>query len=112
VAGEQGWQAMFNNAFRQSRNAMVLLDGRRVQLEANGAYLKLLGYKSGDVLGRPFYEFTADGPVPARTWAAAVARGDFTGERELVCAGGDTVTVQWGPTPRRSPAVGWSYSRR
>jgi PAS domain S-box-containing protein len=96
VASEQGWQSMFGYAFRQSRNAMVLLDDQRVQLEANGAYLKLLGYKSKDVLGRPFYEFTVDGPVPAQTWAAAVARGEFTGERALVCAGGDTVTVQWG----------------
>lgn len=99
MTGEQGWQQMFGYAFRQSRNAMVLLDDHRVQLEVNGAYLKLLGYKSGDVVGRPFYEFTVDGPVPAREWAAAIARGDFTGERELVCADGGTVTVQWGAHP-------------
>src|SRR3954447_8635379 len=91
---------MFGFAFQQSRNAMVMLDERRVQLDFNGAYLKLLGYGSEDLLGRPVYEFSPDGPeLSAREWAALIARGDFTGERDLVRADGSTVTVQWGAHP-------------
>ena len=79
---------------------MVLLDERRVQLDFNGAYLKLLGYDSDDLLGRPIYEFTPDGPaLSGREWAALIAEGDFTGKRELTRADGTTVTVQWGAHP-------------
>ena len=100
MSGEQGWQALFGFAFRQSRNPMVLLDERRVQLDFNGAYLKLLGYGSEALLGRPMYELSPDGPVlSAREWAAHLARGDFTGERELTRADGSTITVQWGAHP-------------
>ena len=38
-----GWSGFFETAFRQSRNAMVLVDDRRIQIDVNGAYLKLLG---------------------------------------------------------------------
>jgi PAS domain S-box-containing protein len=100
VTGKQDWEELFGFAFRQSRNAMVLLDDRRVQLDFNGAYLKLLGYRRDDLLGRPMYELSPDGPVlPAREWAARLARGDFTGERELIRADGSTVAVQWGAHP-------------
>jgi PAS domain S-box-containing protein len=91
---------MFGFAFRQSRNAMVLLDERRVQLDCNGAYLKLLGYDSGDLLGRPIYELAPGGPtLSGREWAALVGQGEFTGERELTRADGSTVSVQWGAHP-------------
>ena len=100
MSEKQGWQEMFGFAFRQSRNAMVLLDERRVQLDFNGAYLKLLGYGSDDLLGRPMYELAPDGPtLSGRQWAALVGEGDFTGERELTRADGSTVTVQWGAHP-------------
>ena len=91
---------MFGYAFRQSRNAMVVLDQRRVALEVNGAFLKLLGYGRDDVLGRPIYELSPDGPIlTAREWAFRIADGDFTGERELVRDDGTTVAVQWGAHP-------------
>jgi len=32
-----GWSALFTSAFRQSRNAMVLLDHRRRIVDANAA---------------------------------------------------------------------------
>jgi PAS domain S-box-containing protein len=100
VTSAKGWQEMFGFAFRQSRNAMVLLDERRIQLEVNGAYLKLVGLNRDEVVGRPVHELSPDGPVlSARDWAATIARGDFTGERELVRPDGTTVTVQWGAHP-------------
>ena len=100
MSEKQGWEELFGFAFRQSRNAMVLLDQQRIQLNFNGAYLKLLGYSSEDLLGQPMHELSPDGPVlSAREWAALIAEGDFTGERELTRADGSTVTVEWGAHP-------------
>jgi PAS domain S-box-containing protein len=92
-----GWSALFSTAFRQSSNAMVLVDARRRQVDANGAYLKLLGYTRAAVIGTPVYAFVADGPLASREeWDAAMASGRFTGETELVCANESRVSVQWG----------------
>jgi PAS domain S-box-containing protein len=100
MTGDRGWQEMFGFAFRQSRNAMVLLDERRISLEVNGALLKLLGLGREDVVGHPIYELSPDGPaLTAREWAATIARGDFTGERDLRRDDGSIVTVQWGAHP-------------
>jgi PAS domain S-box-containing protein len=97
MAREDGWSALFATAFNQSRNAMVLVDERRVQVDANGAYLKLLGYRRERVIGVPIYRFVAGGPqASAEEWAAALAVGRFTGQADLVCANGSTVSIQWG----------------
>jgi PAS domain S-box-containing protein len=94
---QDGWSALFSTAFRQSSNAMVLVDARRRQVDANGAYLKLLGYTRGAVIGTPVYAFVADGPLASpEEWDDAMAAGRFTGETELVCASGSRVSVQWG----------------
>jgi PAS domain S-box-containing protein len=97
MARDEGWSALFSTAFRQSRNAMVLVDARRRHVDANGAYLKLLGYARKAVIGTPVYAFVADGPMgSAEEWDAAMASGRFTGTTDLVCADGGRVTVQWG----------------
>ena len=62
MARQEGWPALFWSAFKGSRNAMVLLDDRRRQLEVNGAYLKMLGYPRDELVGRPVWEFVAGGP--------------------------------------------------
>ena len=97
MARHDGWSALFSTAFRQSSNAMVLVDARRRQVDANGAYLKLLGYTRGAVIGTPVYAFVADGPLASpEEWDAAMASGRCTGETDLVCANGTMVSVQWG----------------
>jgi PAS domain S-box-containing protein len=74
-------------AFTRSRNPMVLVDADRRQVDANGAYLRLLGYRRDALLGEPLYSFVAGGPVAsAAEWRAALAERRFTGEAELVCA--------------------------
>jgi PAS domain S-box-containing protein len=92
-----GWSGLFETAFKQSRNPMVLVDDRRVQIDVNGAYLELLGYQRGRVIGEPLYRFVAE---PSRAsgeeWAAALAVGRFTGEAEMLCADGTRAGVQWG----------------
>jgi PAS domain S-box-containing protein len=92
-----GWSTLFQAAFRDSRNAMVLADDARRVIDVNGACLQLLGYSRSDVVGRPMHEFVAHGPAMTREqWVAALAREHFTGETEMVCADGATVDVHWG----------------
>ena len=95
----QGWSALFSTAFKQSRNPMVLLDARRRAVDANGAYLKLLGYRREAVIGKPVYRFVDGGPLATREeWAATVMTHQFTGEADLLCADGSRVAVQWAAT--------------
>ena len=95
----QGWSALFTTAFKQSRNPMVLLDARRRVLDANGAYLKLLGYSREAVVGTPVFRFIAGGPLATpEQWAATVMTNHFTGEAGLLCADGSRVAVQWAAT--------------
>ncbi len=96
---QRGWSTLFRAAFRDSRNAMVLVGEDRRVVDVNGACLQMLGHPRVDVVGRPIWEFVAGGPVmKPREWAAALARRRFTGEAEMLRADGSTVHVQWGAT--------------
>ena len=96
MAARDGWAALFWSAFKSSRNPMVLLDERRRNVDVNGAYLKLAGYTRDEVIGRPVWEFVVGGPrATERQWDRAIARGELSGQTELVCADGTTVTVQY-----------------
>ena len=78
---------------------MVLLDVNRFHIDANGAYLRMLGRKRSEVIGHPAYEFVVDGPqLTPREWAALLAIRRSTGEVEMSRADGTTVAVQWGAT--------------
>jgi PAS domain S-box-containing protein len=95
-----GWAALFRDAFNQSRNAMVLLDDDRRHVEVNGAYVQLLGYRPSELLGRPLYEFRADGQVvPEEQWRAALRQKQFTGTVELARGDGGRVTVEFAGHP-------------
>jgi PAS domain S-box-containing protein len=137
---DDGWSGLFATAFKQSRNAMALVDGHRRHVDVNGAYLQLLGYGKPALIGRPISRLVAGGgpQASAREWARALTRGRFDGETELVRADGSTVEVAWGAsaetvtgrrlvlfvvlsTSRRErrveaaasgPPEGWALSRR
>ena len=98
MSQRQDWSGLFSAAFRESRNPMVLLDSHRRQVDANGAYLKLLGYSREQILGKPIYEFRADERTPQAQWEAALASGHFTGDATLRTAAGEGVAVQWAAT--------------
>lgn len=103
VAEDLAWPALFSAAFTQSRNAMVLLDDQRRHVDANGSYLKLVGYPRGALIGRPMYELVRHGPaLTSGEWAAALAQHRFTGETELVRADAGLVAVQWAATTERA----------
>jgi len=95
-----GWPALFTAAFRNSSNAMALVDAGRRHVDVNGAYLKLIGHRRDELLGRPIYELVVGGPLASpEEWAAQLSAGDFAGHAELICAGGSFVSVQWGAHP-------------
>ena len=92
-----GWGTLFTAAFRDSSNAMAVVDERRCHVDVNGAYVRLLGYTPDQLIGRPIWRLVVDGPLLSpEEWAAALAAGRFAGQTNLVCANGSTVSVQWG----------------
>jgi PAS domain S-box-containing protein len=92
-----GWPALFSTAFKQSRNAMALVDGERRHVDVNGAYVALLGYPKDAPIGRPISRIVVDGPqLSPREWSRALASRRFDGESELVRADGSVVAVTWG----------------
>ena len=95
LSREGDWSRLFSSAFKNSRNAMVLLDGARRHVDFNGAYLTMMGYRPSQLLGRPVYEFVVDGPIMSEAQLnEALARGDFTAEGELIRSDGTTIVAQ------------------
>jgi PAS domain S-box-containing protein len=100
MARASGWPALFWDAFKQSRNGMVLLDEQRCQVEVNPAYVELLGAHRSALLGRPVYEHIEDGPiVSAGEWRVTIQKEEFSGVVRLVRGDGDLVTVQFAGHP-------------
>lgn len=92
-----GWSGLFAAAFRQSKNAMILVDERRLIVDVNGSLLALLGHTRAALVGHPLYEFVEGGPlVTPDQWAVALGERRFSGEARLLCAGGGSVAVHWG----------------
>jgi DNA-binding CsgD family transcriptional regulator len=99
TAGADGWPTLFASAFGQSRNAMVLLDGDRRFVDANAAFVRLVGRGRGDLLHRPIGALVVGSPLlDEREWRDALARGRFSGDATLRHADGSAVAVQWGAT--------------
>jgi PAS domain S-box-containing protein len=100
MARPSGWPALFWSAFKESRNAMVLLDEQRRPVELNPAYLVLLGARRKDLIGHPVYESVVDGPAASPgEWRAAIAKDEFSGVVEMVRSDRSTVTVQFAGHP-------------
>src|SRR4051794_41676283 len=79
---------------------MVLLDSHRRHVDANGAYVRMLGYPREEILGVPASEYVAGGPLLTDAeWDAMLDGGPFTGEAGLLSAEGTVVAVQWAVTP-------------
>ena len=95
-----GWPALFWTAFRQSQNAMVLVDSSRRHVEVNGAYLRLVGYRRAELLGRPIYEIIEGGPVLTEgEWQLMLSRRDAYGHVSMTCADGRVVRVEYAAHP-------------
>src|ERR1700733_3277610 len=100
AATQSGWPGLFWEAFRCSKNAMVLVDDERRHVAVNGAYLQLLGYRRDHLIGRPIYELLPAGPIMSiQEWHQTLRRKQFAGSAELACADGRCVTVEYAGHP-------------
>jgi PAS domain S-box-containing protein len=98
--GGAGWASLFWQAFRRSRNSMVLLDEHRRHVDVNGAYLQLLGYRRRALVGRPVHEFVDHGPVVTpEQWRQALSRPQFHGVVDVIRSDGGRVTVEFAGHP-------------
>jgi PAS domain S-box-containing protein len=94
------WGPLFRAAFKQSRNAMVLVGQDRSLLDVNGAFLQLTGHKRAAIVGNPVYALVDGGPVmTSEQWARELTRDHFSGEVGVVCADGTVLVSQWGAHP-------------
>jgi PAS domain S-box-containing protein len=90
------WSGLFWSAFRNSRNAMALVDHARILVDVNGAFVQLTGRTPHQVLGRPVSDLVIGGPrFTDAEWLAALASGRFNGDAHLIHADGHGVAVQW-----------------
>ena len=95
-----GWPALFRDAFRRSLNPMVLTDDRRVQIDVNAAFERLLGRRRRALIGRPIHELVDGGPqVTTAEWRAAMTRDEITGEAGLLRSDESVVRVQFAAYP-------------
>lgn len=99
-ADGSGWSSLFWQAFKQSRNAMVLLDERRCYVEVNGAYLQLVDHRRRELLGRPASEFVRNGPLfTEEQWQRVLSRPHFSGSAELLRDDGASIAVDYAGHP-------------
>ena len=90
---------LFSAAFMHSKNAMALVDDSRRLVDVNGAFVKLLGYRRVDLIGRPMFELVVGRPLATpQQWRRSLAEGHFSGQARLHCADADIVAVQWAAT--------------
>ena len=93
---DSGWMNLFFNAFKRSKNAMVLLDDQRRFVDVNGAALKLVGHQRAELIGRHVWEFVIGGPIVSeREWKAALRQSKFSGVGDIRRGDGGRVTVEF-----------------
>jgi PAS domain S-box-containing protein len=102
-ATASGWETLFAAAFARSRNAMALVDSQRRQVDVNPAYLRLLGYRREEMIGRPIWSIVVGGPLlTTDEWTEVLADGHATGTAELHRADGSPIGVQWAATAEQA----------
>ena len=95
-----GWPQLFWTVFKRSENAMALLDEQRRCVEVNGALVKTLGYRRDRLIGAHAWEFVDGDPLFTEPeWRARMAKGEFTGETNLITAEGRRVSVHFAAHP-------------
>ena len=99
-SSEGGWPGLFRSAFRRSQNPMLLSDDERRIVAVNPAFARILGVRSGTLVGRRIYDLVVGGPLMSREeWRAAIRRDEVTGEADLLRADGTAMRVQYAVHP-------------
>src|SRR5262249_39980546 len=89
------WHSLFATAFKRWRNAMVLANEKRVQVEVNNAYMQLLQRRRSDLVGRHLYDFVRGGPLLTEDeWKDFMLRDEVVGEACMVMPDDGNVVVQ------------------
>jgi len=57
MARPDGWSGLFAKAFAHSRNPMALVDDKRVYVDVNGAFVKLVGCRRDALVGHHLWDF-------------------------------------------------------
>jgi len=100
VLDASGWQALFGTAFKRSRNPMLLADERRITVDANRAFAKLVHRRPSDVIGKPLYSFVREGTeLTEEEWNSLIMRNEYVGDAEVVQPDGGTVRVHFAAHP-------------
>jgi DNA-binding CsgD family transcriptional regulator len=95
-----GWHSLFATAFKRSRNAMVLANDKRIQVEVNNAYAQLLHRRRSDLIGHPLWEFVRGGPkLTEDEWKDLMLRDEVVGEACMLLPDDGNVVVQWAAHP-------------
>jgi DNA-binding CsgD family transcriptional regulator len=98
--GADGWHAIFNAAFRRSRNAMLLVDIHRTLVDVNPAFAKLLHRRRSTLIGRPLWELVHGGPlVTPEEWLELLRKDEFFGEAAMRLPDDSAVRVHFAAHP-------------
>jgi PAS domain S-box-containing protein len=96
---DTGWEPMFWTVFKESRNAMTLLDAGRRHVEVNGALLHLTGYGRKELIGRPVWMLNARDRATEEDWVKWLTGDDFTANAVLRRADGSEMKLQYAAHP-------------
>jgi PAS domain S-box-containing protein len=97
MGADEGWKALFRAVLQNTRNPMAVVDEDRRIVDVNPPAMALTGFARPELIGRTADEFFADHEKPdfEREWLQLVLSGDGMAEREMVCADGGRVTIQY-----------------
>ena len=100
AATDPGWAKLFERAFAQSQNAMLIVDSDRRIADANQAFARLVGRRRSTLVGAHTYDFVPSGPVMSpEEWRQAITGPGATGEADIERADGTIVSVQFAYHP-------------
>lgn len=97
-----GWRSLFQAVLQSARNPMALVDEDRRIVDVNPPAMALTGFDRPQLIGRVADEFVADHEKKGfeREWRQLVMTGDNMAEREMLCADGGRITIQYRATRR------------
>ncbi|MFL5886193.1 MAG: LuxR C-terminal-related transcriptional regulator [Thermoleophilaceae bacterium] len=96
-ASDEGWRSLFRAVLQNARNPMALVDEDRHIVDVNPPATALTGFARPQLIGRVADEFVSDREKDGfrREWRQLLLTGDGVAEREMLCADGGTVTIQY-----------------
>ncbi len=94
---ETGWERLFWLVFRQSSNAIAVIDDQRRFVDVNDAALALLGRPHEEVIGSSIADsiLASEQAASEREWQEFLRTGEYSGARDLIGPDGSIVTLDF-----------------